>query len=315
MPWSAETCAHQTSDNRLTGHAVPFASHGSPRSFRSFSHRLPPRRRRAHGALQLAVRAAHGGVFVLRIEDTDLERSSDEMVGRDPRRAALARPRLGRRPRHRRRVRSRTFSPSASIVIARWRERLVAGGHAYYCYCTPEALKAKREAAEQAGRAWRYDRTCCRADAATRSPRASAIGLPRAVRFRVPEGATRFDDLVHGPIEFDGANIEDFVLLRSDGQPDLSAVRRVRRHRDEDHARGARRRSHLEHAEADSAVSRGRRAGAEVRARAADSRPRQETAEQAPRRDVGDRVRDAGLSAGGDVQFPLAARLVAGKRR
>src|SRR5204862_4499473 len=44
-------------------------------------------------------------------------------------------------------------------------------------------------------------------------------GLPRAIRFRVPEGTTRFDDLVHGPIEFDGANIEDFVLLRSDGHP------------------------------------------------------------------------------------------------
>ena len=42
---------------------------------------------------------------------------------------------------------------------------------------------------------------------------------PRAIRFRVPEGATRFDDLVHGTIEFDGAHIEDFVVLRSDGHP------------------------------------------------------------------------------------------------
>ena len=43
--------------------------------------------------------------------------------------------------------------------------------------------------------------------------------MPRAIRFRVPDGTMRFDDLVHGPIEFDGANIEDFVILRSDGQP------------------------------------------------------------------------------------------------
>ena len=43
--------------------------------------------------------------------------------------------------------------------------------------------------------------------------------MPRAVRFRVPAGVTRVDDLVHGPIEFDGANIEDFVILRSDGHP------------------------------------------------------------------------------------------------
>src|SRR6185436_9231011 len=43
--------------------------------------------------------------------------------------------------------------------------------------------------------------------------------LPRAVRFKVPDGVTRFDDLVHGPIEFDAANIEDFVIVRSDGHP------------------------------------------------------------------------------------------------
>src|SRR5438270_12752154 len=43
--------------------------------------------------------------------------------------------------------------------------------------------------------------------------------LPRAVRMRVPAGTMRFDDLVHGPIEFDGAHIEDFVILRSDRQP------------------------------------------------------------------------------------------------
>ena len=97
-------------------------------------------------------------------------------------------------------------------------ERLVAGGHAYYCYCSNETLNAKRDAAEQAGSAWRYDRTCAsltKDDIAARE----RDRIPRVVRFRVPDGTTRFDDLVHGPIEFDGANIEDFVLLRSDGQP------------------------------------------------------------------------------------------------
>ena len=51
------------------------------------------------------------------------------------------------------------------------------------------------------------------------SPRAKRGGQPRAIRFKVPAGAMRFDDLVHGPIEFDGANIEDFVIVRSDGHP------------------------------------------------------------------------------------------------
>ena len=97
-------------------------------------------------------------------------------------------------------------------------DRLVATGHAYYCYCPPADLTAKRDAAEKAGGAWRYDRTCCAltSDEIAERERNKA---PRAIRFRVPEGTMRFDDLVHGPIEFDCANIEDFVILRSDGQP------------------------------------------------------------------------------------------------
>src|SRR3989442_10780467 len=95
---------------------------------------------------------------------------------------------------------------------------LVRSGRAYYCYCTPEELKAKREAAERGGAAWRYDRTCCQLGASDVASR-EARGLPRAIRFRVPDGAMQFDDLVHGPIAFDGANIEAFVILRSDGHP------------------------------------------------------------------------------------------------
>jgi glutamyl-tRNA synthetase len=96
--------------------------------------------------------------------------------------------------------------------------RLVADGHAYYCYCTADMLKQKRDAAEQAGAAWRYDRTCCALPPDEIAAR-ERDRVPRVIRFRVPAGPTRFDDLVHGPIEFDGANIEDFVLLRSDAQP------------------------------------------------------------------------------------------------
>ena len=158
-----------------------------------------------------------GGVFVLRIEDTDLERSSQDMVegilhglrwlGLDWDEG----PGIGG-----------AFGPYfQSERLDRHRamaERLVADGHAYYCYCTAETLKAKRDAAEQAGAAWRYDRTCCALTADDIAVR-ERDKLPRVIRFRVPSGSTRFDDLVHGAIEFDGANIEDFVLLRSDAQP------------------------------------------------------------------------------------------------
>jgi len=159
----------------------------------------------------------HGGVFVLRIEDTDVERSSDEMVegildglrwlGLDWDEG----PRIG--------------GPYGPYFQSERRERyremaagLVAQGSAYHCYCLPEELKAKREAAERAGGTWRYDRTCLRLTTDEIAAR-ERQQMPRAIRFRVPDGAMRFDDLVHGPIEFDGANIEDFVILRSDGHP------------------------------------------------------------------------------------------------
>ena len=159
----------------------------------------------------------HGGVFVLRIEDTDAERSSDEMVegildglrwlGLDWDEG----PKIG--------------GPHApyfqSARLDRHRamaDRLVASGAAYYCYCTTDELKSRREAAEQAGAAWRYDRRCCSLTAVEIAERERAR-MPRAVRVRVPDATMRFDDLVHGPIEFDGANIEDFVILRSDGHP------------------------------------------------------------------------------------------------
>ena len=158
-----------------------------------------------------------GGAFVLRIEDTDAERSSSDMVdgildglrwlGLDwdegPKIDGPYAPyfQSQRLDRHR--------------AMA---ERLVADERAYYCYCTLEELRVKRDAAELGGSAWQYDRTCCRLSADDIAAR-ERDRMPRAIRFRVPSGAMRFDDLVHGPIEFDGSNIEDFVILRSDGHP------------------------------------------------------------------------------------------------
>ena len=159
----------------------------------------------------------HGGTFVLRIEDTDAERSSWEMVGGivdGLRWLGLdwdEGPDVG--------------GPHApyfqSERLDKYRtaaEQLVAAAHAYYCYCSPELLKQKRDAAEAAGGGWKYDRTCCALDAGAIA-RHERDGTPRAIRFKVPDGDTTFDDLVHGPIAFDNGNIEDFVILRSDRQP------------------------------------------------------------------------------------------------
>lgn len=158
-----------------------------------------------------------GGTFVLRIEDTDTERSSWEMVsgivdglrwlGLDWDEG----PDIGGP--------HAPYFQSERIEGYRHKvETLVEAGSAYYCYCAPAALQEKRQAAEAAGTGWIYDRTCCALTAEAIAAR-EAAGARRAVRFKVPAGETTFADAVHGPIVFDNAVIEDFVILRSDRQP------------------------------------------------------------------------------------------------
>jgi glutamyl-tRNA synthetase len=159
----------------------------------------------------------HNGTFILRIEDTDAERSSWEMVagivdglrwlGLDWDEGPDVGGPHG------------PYFQSQRLEEYRARARqLVADGRAYVCYCSPEDLQRKRADAEAAGAAWKYDRACLRLSAEERTAR-EGDGRTGAIRFLVPEGRTRFHDLVHGTIEFDNANIEDFVVLRSDGQP------------------------------------------------------------------------------------------------
>jgi len=159
----------------------------------------------------------HGGTFVLRIEDTDAERSSWDMVtgivdglrwlGLDwdegPDTGGPHAP---------------YFQSQRLEMYRAMAARLVTEGLAYYCYCSADTIQAKRQAAEAAGGGWVYDRTCCALTTEQIAALESA-NTPRAVRFKVPPGKTTFDDLVHGPIEFDNAVIEDFVVLRSDAQP------------------------------------------------------------------------------------------------
>ncbi len=159
----------------------------------------------------------HGGTFVLRIEDTDTERSSDEMVtgildglrwlglewDEGPDAGGAHGP----------------YFQSQRLDIHRAAAgRLVAGGHAYYCYCAPERLQAARAEAEARGDGWIYDRRCLALPPA-QVAELEAARQPRAIRVRVPEGRTTFDDLVHGPISIDHGTVEDFVIVRSDGQP------------------------------------------------------------------------------------------------
>jgi glutamyl-tRNA synthetase len=151
----------------------------------------------------------HDGVFVLRIEDTDRERSSTEMTE-----AILEGMRwLGldwdEGPHHQADGLERHRADAL---------RMISTGHAYRCFCTAEELETRRSAAPGGGAGYRYDRRCARIPAEA-SARRGQSGEPFTVRFLVPQGTTRWDDAVHGEIAFGNAELEDFIVLRSDGTP------------------------------------------------------------------------------------------------
>ena len=151
----------------------------------------------------------HGGRFVLRIEDTDVERSSQEVIQAiiegmmwlelTPDEGPFFQSNYGEQHR----------------ATAR---QLLESGHAFRCFCTREALDARRQLAESEGRVWRYDRACLSLTEQEKQ-RFLRQGGPYAVRLLVPQGTTSFNDFVHGVTEFDNKEIEDFILLRSDSSP------------------------------------------------------------------------------------------------
>ena len=151
-----------------------------------------------------------GGTFILRIEDTDFERSSEEMVEGILEGMRWIGLDWDEGP----------FYQSKRLDLYReMAAKLLASGHAYYCFCTKEELEQRRAQAVAAGRPPMYDRRCRKIEPAVAAGR-KAAGEGCAVRFAIPEGgATSFDDAVFGKVEFANAEIEDFVLLRSDGIP------------------------------------------------------------------------------------------------
>ena len=152
----------------------------------------------------------HGGRLLLRIEDTDLERSTPEMVEGILQGMRWLGVDWDEGP---------FFQTERMELYRAAAQRLVAGGHAYHCFCTKEQLEKRRAAAQAEGRPPRYGGEC-RKLAPAEAERRRAAGEPCAVRFAVPQsGTTGFDDGVFGRVEFSNAELEDFVLLRSDGGP------------------------------------------------------------------------------------------------
>lgn len=149
---------------------------------------------------------ARGGKMLLRIEDTDRERSTDSAIeaikegltwlGLDWDGEAI----------------SQFAGAERHQEVAR---QLVEAGKAYYCYCTPEELTAMRETAREEGRPPRYDGRW-----RDKSPDDAPDGIDPVVRIKVPqEGETIVDDQVQGRIAFPNKDLDDFIILRSDGTP------------------------------------------------------------------------------------------------
>jgi glutamyl-tRNA synthetase len=155
----------------------------------------------------------HGGAFLLRIEDTDRDRSTEEAI----RQILQAMTWLGldwdrEGPEDDGSHRGYFRQTSRLEIYRTHAERLLAEGRAYRCYCTPDELEGRRAAAQARGETFRYDGRCRAAP-----PRP---GAPAALRLRIPDaGATVVPDLIHGDVTFDHATLDDWILVRSDGTP------------------------------------------------------------------------------------------------
>jgi len=151
----------------------------------------------------------YGGQFLLRIEDTDKARSTDEST--------------------------RAIYDGLNWLGLTWDEDVVSqganlerhqrdaralldAGKAYRCFCSPAELDQRRKEAESRKQAFRYDGRCDRLKADEVRARVDK-GDPFTIRFRVPSGSTAWDDLVHGTITFPNKDLDDLVILRSDGTP------------------------------------------------------------------------------------------------
>ena len=143
-------------------------------------------------------RQSPGGVLILRIEDTDRERHGEEHV--EGIRRAIRWLGLDWDEEYRQSERGTLYTAAV--------DRLIAQGDAYFCSCTREEIDARKpEGAPQGG----YDKFC-------RDRGLSSDGK-NALRFKVPAGKTVVPDAVRGEVEFDNANIEDFIIQRGDGSP------------------------------------------------------------------------------------------------
>jgi len=144
------------------------------------------------------------GAFILRIEDTDRTRSTEEYINSIIEGMKWLNLDWDEGP----------YKQTDRFDIYRsYADKLLKEGKAYYCYCSPEELGQRRKEALAQGKQPKYDGRC-------RNLKAPVSGVTPAVRFRMPqEGETVVNDLIRGKIVFENAHLDDLIIMRSDGTP------------------------------------------------------------------------------------------------
>ena len=145
----------------------------------------------------------HGGQFVLRIEDTDLERSTAESVNAILEGMTWLGLEYDEGPFYQ----TDRFEHYNSVI-----DKLIAEGHAYRCNCSRERLDALRDEQMRNKQKPRYDGHCRDAEV--------SADEPHVIRFRNPrEGVVRFTDLVRGEVTYENSELDDLIIRRTDGSP------------------------------------------------------------------------------------------------
>jgi glutamyl-tRNA synthetase len=158
-----------------------------------------------------------GGKLIFRIEDTDRERVTDEYIAR-----AIETLRwLGLQWDEGPEV-GGAYGPYLQSqrleIYTQWAQTFLKNGDAYNCYCSTEELEARREKQRELNQAPGYDGKC-RSLSAAEVADFEAQGRKPVIRMRMPDGETRFNDLIRGEVVFEHKYVPDFVLMRADGSP------------------------------------------------------------------------------------------------
>jgi len=150
-----------------------------------------------------------GGKFILRIEDTDVARSTEEAVE-----VILDSLRwLGLHWDEGPYFQSQRLEIYRKYALLLWEK-----GLAYECFCTPEELKERRQETMAQGESWRYDRKCWNLKEEEKE-KLKKEGRKSILRFYIPPGETTFIDMLRGEVHFHNEELDDFVIMKSDGMP------------------------------------------------------------------------------------------------